>query len=439
MMAETRRGLEVSNADADAIAAIDAFTDRLANIELGVESILADADRFPETPAIQLGAAMLYLYGQTADTDAKAGAYLDRAARLDDQMNDRERATLGALQLWLANDILAAATALESIVHEWPRDLLALKALEFLYYVLGQQHYGKRFLAHVEAIADHNADDPDFLAAWAFAAELSGLAERATELASKAIQLRHDTPWAHHALAHAFITAGDPEPDVDQLAGYLHSWRNSGRVIYCHNAWHLAVAHLDRLDDGSARSIYTEHVWGVQPDAPGEQIDAVSLLWRLEMAGFDVDPEQWAGVADHVESRVAECYMPFLTAHHAYALARADRRDALDRLRATIDERASQPDGEARRVWRPVGVPIVEGCIAHAQGDHRRAAEILDPVMSSMTAVGGSDAQTDVFRQTYLTALAGAGRHDDALRYWERTTSWKSGRSPLDDHLRARL
>jgi tetratricopeptide (TPR) repeat protein len=425
--------------DPAAVDAVDVFTDRLANIDLGVEQILRDTETFPDTPMVQLGAAMVWLYGQTHDATNQARGHLDGAATLEPAMNERERATLAALRLWLSDDYLAAATTFEELVKQWPRDLLALKALEFIYYVLGQQHYGQRFLAQVESISEPNGGDPDFLAVWAFASELSGHPDRANELAERAVDLRHDTPWAHHALAHVYITRGDADGERERLIGFLPSWERSGRVIYCHNAWHLAVAMLDSLDAESARSIYVDHVWNVQPDTPGEQIDAVSLLWRLEMAGFAVAPEQWNDIADHVEQRVDECFMPFLSAHHAYALARADRSEALDRLFATVHHRAGENDAEAERVWRPTGVPVIEACAAHARGDFSRSAELLDSVMPEMTAVGGSDAQTDVFRQTYLTSLSGAGRHDDAKRYWETMTSWKSARSPLDDRLRERL
>jgi tetratricopeptide (TPR) repeat protein len=438
-MATTRRGLEIGTDDSDVIDAVDTFTDRLANFGLGVEQIVKDADRWPDLPEVQLCAALLFLYGQTAATDSRAEALLDRANARSDRMDDRQHLMLAALRYWLRTDNLAAVSALERLSQRHPTDMAALKALEYLYYVVGQQHFADRFLAHVESISSQNPDDADFLAVHAFATELTGDPRRARDLAEESVALRHDTPWAHHALAHVYITEGDTGGDRDGLLGFLPSWTEHGRPIYSHNSWHLAVAMLDELDPEAARAIYDEHIWGFQPDAPGEQIDAVSLLWRMEMAGWEVDDNEWSTIADHVEARVDECYMPFLSAHHAYALASAKRDEALERLLTTVHARAERGDDEAERVWRPVGVPIVEACVAHASGDHVRSAGLLDPVMPQMTAVGGSDAQTDLFRQTYLTSLAGAGRHEDARRYWDEMTSWKSRRSALDGRFRERL
>jgi tetratricopeptide (TPR) repeat protein len=437
-MGTTRRGLGVSTDDAGAIDAIDVFTDRLCGLDLGAEVVLSDAATFADVGALQLGAAMFGLYGQTTEASALAAGHLDRLATLEPALNEREAATLAALRRWDSGEFLAAVELLEVLVSRWPTDLLAIKALEFLYYLLGQQHMGPRFLDQIERIAEPNRDDPDFLAVWSFATELTGHADAAAELAEAALALDPHTPWAQHTLAHVFITHGDPPADLARLAGFLPVWQTSSRVVYCHNAWHLAVAHLDQLDHDGADAVFRDHIWGVVPDSPGEQIDAVSYLWRAEMAGAPVPDATWSDVADHVEARVHECVFPFLSAHHGYALARAGRADALATLRASVRARTDRGDGESTRVWQPVGQAVVEAGIAHGAGDLPAAATLLDPVMSSVTAVGGSDAQVDLFRLAYVTALAGADRHDDARRFWDSMTAFKTP-SPLDRHLHAGL
>jgi tetratricopeptide (TPR) repeat protein len=434
----TRRGLAVSTDDDSAVAALDRFTDRLAGIRLGADAVLGDAGDHPEVASLQLAAAMLWRYGQTATTDANAAGFLAAAHALEPGMNERERRVLGAMDGWATGELLAAAEAFEAIVAEWPRDVLSLKALEFLYYVLGQHHLAARFLATVEAIADPNADDADFLAVWAFAAELSGDPDRAADLAERSLAIEPHTPWAHHALAHVFIARGDDDADVDRLAAYMPVWQDSARVIHAHNAWHLAVARLDGLDFESAMALLRDHVWGFDPDTPGEQIDAISLLWRLELAGETQDDAMWSAVADHVERRVDECVFPFLSAHHAYALARAGRLDALDELRASVRRRTDAGDAEAVRVWRPIGQPVVDACVACGLGEPVLAAERFDGVIAAMPAIGGSDAQDDVFRQAYLHALTEARRRADAAAYWSTMTAYKK-LSALEAQFRARI
>ncbi|MFN8040975.1 MAG: hypothetical protein U0Q07_17295, partial [Acidimicrobiales bacterium] len=119
-------------------------------------------------------------------------------------------------------------------------------------------------------------------------------------------------------------------------------------------------------------------------------------------------------------------------------LARAGRVEATADLLALVAERSSRDDEEATTIWRPIGEPVVRACAAHGRGDLDGAAALLDPVMGSFTAIGGSDAQDDLFRLAYLTALAGAGRDADARAWWTEMTAFKAP-SPLDGRLEERL
>ena len=67
-----------------------------------------------------------------------------------------------------------------------------------------------------------------------------------------------------------------------------------------------------------------------------------------------------------------------------------------------------------------------------------RAAALLDPVMPMMTAIGGSDAQDDLFRQTYLRSLQAAGRRADAAAYFQAITA-DHGARPRAGELTAKV
>jgi hypothetical protein len=140
------------------------------------------------------------------------------------------------------------------------------------------------------------------------------------------------------------------------------------------------------------------------------------------MAGTDVG-RLWDSVADHVEAHVKEHYMPFLDAHFVYALARSGRIAVVDEWLALVVQRAASPDQEARRSWAPVGRPLIEASAALARGDAARSAALLDPVMSDITIVGGSDAQVDLFRLAYFHSLLQCGRKTDAKSYWSAMTA----------------
>src|SRR5215470_11581439 len=355
------RGLDVTGNDAAAVAAADDFAARLLRLDQGVEAILDAAKRWPDTPIVQLYAAAFWLYGQTEGAIENAAAHLRACGAL--AMNARERALHRALTLWHGNDNLRAVEAMEAITQEWPHDLLSAKFAEFLYYILGQQHMGERFRAHMARLAPLYRDDADFLAMAAFASELSGDYAGGEATAERALAVAARNPWAQHALSHVLIRQGRVAEGRARLEAFMPLLKTCGRPIHSHDAWHLALLYLEELDAAGAMRVLHDQIWGFTPDLVVEQLDAIALLWRIEMADAVKDGQlnaQWADIADHVAARAAECFMPFMNAHYVYALARAGRRNALDAALAAVRARSEAKDEEATRVWAPVGRAVVE-------------------------------------------------------------------------------
>lgn len=417
-----RRGLEITVEHADAGVAADDFAARLLRLDRGVDAILDAVQRWPQTPILQLYAAAFWLYGQTDEARNLAAARLTACASLS--MNPREKTLHRALELWHANDNLRAVEALESITAEWPRDLVTAKCAEFLYYVLGQEYMGTRFREHVTRLESLHDNDPDFLAMAAFANELCGGYDVAESHAERALGLEPRNPWAQHALSHVLIRQGRVREGRARMEAFLPQLRTCGRPIHSHDAWHLALLYLEDLDVAATLRIFHEHIWGITPDFVVEQLDAIALLWRIELSGTPLDA-QWPSIAKQIVPRAGETFMPFMNAHYVYALARAGRIDVLEPTLAKLHARSEMNDEEGRRVWRSVGLAVVEAAAASGGGDHIRAVALLDPVMPMITAIGGSDAQIDLFRQTYVRSLRAAGRRSDATAYFEQMTLGK--------------
>jgi tetratricopeptide (TPR) repeat protein len=422
------RGLDVTSDDATAVAAAGDFAARLLRLDQGVEAILDAAKRWPDAPIVQLYAATFWLYGQTDGALETAAVHLRACDAL--AMNTRERALHRALALWHGNDNLRAVEAMEAITTEWPSDLLTAKIAEFLYYVLGQQYMGPRFRAHMRRLEGAHAEDPDFLAMTAFASELCSDYAAAEAVAERALAIEPRNPWAQHALSHLLIRQGRVAEGLARLESFLPLLATCGRPIHCHDAWHLALLHLEQLDVAAAMRVFRTHIWGITPDFVVEQLNAIALLWRIEMAAGPMDA-QWPSIAEHIAPRALETFMPFMNAHYVYALARAGRTDVVEAALAGVRARSAADDEEAKRVWAPVGRAVIEAAAAFGAGDRARAAALLDPVMPMMTSIGGSDAQDDLFRQTYLRSLQAAGRHVEAAAYFDAITAGKS-RTPLD-------
>lgn len=409
------RGLEISGASAEAVGALDHFRDQMLSLGPDPIRVLSDVEAHPECGLLQAYGAVFHLYSLTAEGDAAAAALLNRA-RAAGTPNEREARWFVGIEAWLRHDYESAMGVMETITEHDPRDLLAAKVAEFHYFATGQHWQGRRFLTHMERIADANRDSSHFLAMHAFAHELSGHFDTARALAERAIELERITPWAHHALAHADVRQGRFDEGERVLRDLAPTWAQSGQPIRGHNAWHLALFTLAHLDHDETLRIFREQVSGLLPESVGEQVDAVSLLWRIELSGREVAAQEWSRIADHLEGRADEAFIPFVSAHEVYALTRAGRASAAERKVAAARRAADESTAERRRVWRDVGLALVDACAALAAGDAARCATLLDPVISRVGCVGGSDAQDDLFRQSHLVSLIRARRHDDARR-----------------------
>ena len=89
------------------------------------------------------------------------------------------------------------------------------------------------------------------------------------------------------------------------------------------------ASELTKLVEGFARvlEIYDHHCWGIAKDYSKDQIGAVSLLARMEIAGIDVG-DRWRDLSAHLAARAHDTVLPFLTLQYLYGLARAGREEA---------------------------------------------------------------------------------------------------------------
>jgi hypothetical protein len=171
-----------------------------------------------------------------------------------------------------------------------------------------------------------------------------------------------------------------------------------------HNWWHLALFHIGSGDHAQALRLYDTEVWGVRKAYCHDQVNAVSLLARLELEGVDVDG-RWAELAGWLEGRTGEHVNGFLDLHYLYGLARGGCWQAVSEMERSLAANA----GRARDVlWREI-VPIAaSGLAAKARGRAREAADLLGRVLPHLHQLGGSSAQHHLFTLLHRDALARA-------------------------------
>lgn len=399
-------GNPVTLQDPASLPALNDFIEGFIACEARAVNVLdAAAD---ESPIVQASCAALHLFAESADGPRNARPFIDRALARSSQATEREQRFVAAVAAWVHGDLPRAIALHEEQARLHPRDLASLK--------LGQYHLFNRgnspgMLRIALQAVPAAADVPYLHGMLAFGWEQCHRLQEAEAAARHAIALRRKEPWAHHALAHVMLTQGRILEGTDFMASVSDTWTGLNSFMVTHNWWHQALFLLERDRHQDALALYDQQVWGVVKEYTQDQISAVSLLARLELAGVDVG-NRWADVADYLErQRLADQVLPFLDLQYLYGLARAGRAAAARTLLQNLCEHAAtRTEAHERTVWQQVCVPAAHGLLAHAEGDWAAAAAQLGTALPRLVEIGGSHAQRDLFHQIWLDALQRHGQ-----------------------------
>jgi hypothetical protein len=389
--------------DPTSLPLVDDFVMGFISTEARAVNLIAVADT-DASPIVQAYCATLHLFAESREAVANARPFLDKARAGAARATPREQRYIAAIEAWADGDIARAISLHAEQAREHPRDLVSVK--------LGQYHCFNTgdcpgMLKLALAVLPHAADVPYVHGMAAFGYEQCHLRRAAAARPRRAIAMCRKEPWAHHALAHVMLTEGRLAEGLAFMQSVSDTWTGLNSFMVTHNWWHMALFLIDLGRDAEALAVYDEHAWGVVKDYSQDQIGAVSLLARLELAGIDVG-RRWEDVAGYLRQRQADHVLPFLDLQYLYGLARAGRPEA-EVLLCNIVAFAPNAPASTRAAWQRVCVPAAHGLVAHARSDLAAAIEGLGTALPRMIEIGGSHAQRDLFEQVYLDALVRSG------------------------------
>jgi tetratricopeptide (TPR) repeat protein len=329
----------------------------------------------------------------------------------------REQRLVSALARWCAGEPATAAHLLEQTLVEHPRDLLSFKLAHAVNFILGRsaklRSVAERCLPHWdESVPGHGY----VLGCYAFSLEETGALDEAEQVGRRAIELQPDDAWGAHAVAHVLETqdsAAEGITFLDAVEPALTQCNNFGG----HIAWHRSLFHLQRSEYDAALALHDTRIAPHLGRDYRDTCNVSSLLWRLENEGVDVGA-RWQPLVQLASARQGDHRLAFADAHYALSLAAAGKLD--EAATFTTSMRAA-PDSVIQRI----GVPLASGIVALCAGRARVALEQMLPLAGSLVALGGSNAQRDLFALVLIEAALQAGQH-------------RLARSLLDQRLRAR-
>lgn len=408
------RGVAVTASDPAAVSLLDAALLSYASFKADtgdrLKAALASDPSLVMAPVLR-GYFLLLLEKRELVSRALDAATTAEAAMEKFGATPRERRHVSALRLWGQRNLSGACAILTSILAAEPRDLLALKLVQYLLFYAGDW---RAMRAAVEtALAAWNQSAPGYgyvLGCHAFGLEECGEYRAAEQAGRCAVTLCPDDIWAGHAVAHVCEMEDRLEDGIRWIDEASDGWKEANNFAF-HVAWHrcLFLLELERFDEVLA--LYDRDV---RPESSDDLLDisnAVSLLWRLEQLGIDVG-RRWEELAVRSAKRGDDHMQIFGDAHYAMALA-VPGGDGFARWRRSSATYAIEEETESA-VMREIGLALGDAAQAHRGGDFARATELLLPRRDGFHAIGGSHAQRDLFAKLLIDSAVKADRIDVA-------------------------
>ncbi|WP_299733708.1 tetratricopeptide repeat protein [uncultured Tateyamaria sp.] len=405
---------------------IDDFVHGFISFQPKAANILKTAKADPGNGLANAYAAILYMLLEAPAAPKLAQPFLDNAERATG-LTPREAGAVEAARLFVTGKIPKLIELCEATVSAYPRDMVMLKLGQYHTFNIGDFPAMLRVAQKAQPGAADIAYAHGMLA---FGFEECHLLDHAEQAARHALDLDPSEPWAHHALAHIYLTRGQVTEGTEFLESVAHHWADLNSFMHSHNWWHLALFYISAGRNDDLLAAYDTHVWGLSKDYSQDQIGAVSLLARMEFAGVNVG-DRWQDVADHIAKRGADTTSPFLTLQYLYALGRTKRGEAETLLKA-IEARAEDKTQHDVETWRDVALWAAHGIAAHAAGDYDDTIRFLGKALPRLAEAGGSHAQRDLFDQIHLDALIKSGRSAQAQQVLEMRRTFDPDGVPLN-------
>jgi tetratricopeptide (TPR) repeat protein len=331
-------------------------------------------------------------------------------------LSQRESSHIAFFDLLSAGNAEAALSGLLAHLNAWPRDAVVLGTTAFTNGLIGSSGRAgqkRTLLDLLERLAPAYGDDWWFTAHHGMALSENGQRDAARPKIDRSLAQNPNNPWAAHAHAHLCYEEGDANAAGAFLASWLPTYPRNG-LLYSHLSWHLALGELEAGDAAAAFRLFRE---AFSPDVhsgpPGGKVnDAVSFLWRWELAGHQRDAVAWRIIHEFANSAFPRAGVAFSDMHIALAQVVAGNE-------AALEARARQVDQLVAKGRYPSGpcVPAVSRAFAaFERHDFSAAIDALEPIAGELERIGGSRAQLDLVEFTLLKAYLDANRLNDACR-----------------------
>lgn len=420
-MLEDCFGLEVTTRDPAALAAVDDFIQGFLRYETRAADVLKA--RSSDCALVNTYCGILFLFLENPEAADEAAPHLDLATSQIEGCSAREAFTLRYAKAWqsaLRSGEYTGILALGEIGRKtYPGDLVLMKLHQYHCFNAGD---APAMLRAAQAAYNVRPNVAQVHGMLAFGYEQCHWLGEAESAARKALSIEKKEPWAQHALAHVMLTQGRTSEGADFLESVEETWTGLNSFMLTHLWWHRALFYISQGRFEDARNIYDHHTLNADPSYSQDQVGAVSLLARLQLAGIDV-ADRWIALGQVLKGRGTDVVQPFLSLQYLYGLAKSGRPETQMLLAAINDQKGAE--------WEAVAMPAATALIAHASGDWDTAYTSMTAALPRMREIGGSHAQRDLFEQIALDAAIKSKRYVVAQQMIEGRLKFDPSGVPL--------
>jgi tetratricopeptide (TPR) repeat protein len=327
-----------------------------------------------------------------------SGAIDDCLARLQGcDLTAREQAHVAALTAWHAQQADVALSRIETILDEYPRDILALRIAHHLHFYNGEPSAMRQSVE--KCLPAWSEKDPLYgfvVGMYSFALEESAEYREAEIKARQACDLNPGDIWAGHAMAHCCQMQGRWIDGLEWMEVMMPNWQDKNNFVN-HLHWHQALFHLGRYEYNAALAIYDEKLERpLNDDFYLDACNAASLLWRLDMAGVDTG-ERWRHLSETTANRIQDDELVFCSLHYLMAPAVLHDQVAIDQAMSAFTQWSEQETSQGQ-VCQQVGLDLAQAIVALGRGQPE-GARLLARHRRDTKRIGGSWAQRELFKE----------------------------------------
>ena len=339
--------------------------------------------------------------------DPDALTYRQHAERASSRATDWEREHISVLTGLIDQPGTTRDRALAYIAST-PTDLLVISQLTGSMFFYDGPQKKQSVLNVLESVEPSLGNDWAFLARLGFAASEAGQRTRGRELLERALEIRPQSLYSIHGLAHMLHDEGAAGESAATLQQWLKVHEAGARQgqMYGHVQWHLALAEFQMGYRDAAKQRYETY-------CTPETTTCGPVLTLADCGGFLLRDYLQSGTTSplddaaskHIDRVRGMIGHPFIALHVAGLYATAGDTDGLNRCREAI---TATPAGTNR----DIGLALVSSLLDFVCGNYQASAETLAALSArARIGIGGSNVERELVDLIEASARSRAGIH----------------------------